>query len=204
MRQANTAEPNANHGIAGTEADGLLHQWDSFLQRTRVKLALAEIDLSVEPVAIEVDRHFVFGYGFVEPVLRAQYRAFGVMRKRAARQLCHRFYDQLFRLCDIRRGRVGQSVGSRAHAPTSSAPFTDFGSSCSARSNSCIVSIRLSRVGSFINAARPRRMYSIASGCSVGRAASATTNSRLSATAIRLVMSFCKREQVARVAVEPL
>jgi hypothetical protein len=70
------------------------------------------------------------------------------------------------------------------------AASTESGSSAKACLNRLVVSANFSREFGFQYAARPRRMYSSASGCSVGREASLLVSSRLSAIAMRLVISF--------------
>src|SRR5262249_50282240 len=69
VRQADPAKPYPNHRIARAEANGLPDERDIFFDRSRIELALAEIGIGVDPVAIEIDRYFVFGDGFREPVL---------------------------------------------------------------------------------------------------------------------------------------
>src|SRR6516165_2657549 len=75
MDHADPPIPVRQARITWAEADRLFLRRDRLLDRTGEKLALTEAGNCDHAVAIVRDRPFVFGYGGVEPALRAEHLA---------------------------------------------------------------------------------------------------------------------------------
>jgi hypothetical protein len=113
--------PNADVGIAGTKANGLLLERDRLLYRPDVDLASTDMGYCARPIAIGRERRLVFADRLLAPTRGAQELAFGPMRKRAPGRRRQGLPYQPFRAGNVRRGGVGHFVehaaGKRAHQP---------------------------------------------------------------------------------------
>src|SRR6516162_8829982 len=101
MDHADPPIPVRQARITWAEADRLFLRRDRLLDRTGEKLALAEAGNCDHAVAIVRDRPFVFGYGGVEPALRAEHLAPGEVRDRITRRGRQHLSDQRLSACEI-------------------------------------------------------------------------------------------------------